>query len=106
MTLEEWARRVDDAIASRDPDLRGHVEADERAVEALRACGVPRFVPGDPLWTAEPGSVAARAAEDDATLRAVFIPASQGEIRESTYVRSDAGAREAGAAIAMFLSAR
>ena len=103
MTLDEWAIAVDDAIAARGVDLRDHARADERAVEALRACGVMHFAPGDPLWTSARGSVGARVAEDDATLRAVFIPAQSGAIAERTYVRSDVGARDAAAAIASFV---
>ncbi len=106
MTLEDWARRVDDVLATREPLLRQHVAADSRAVEALRSCGVTKFTPGDPLWTANAGSVGARVAEDDATLRVVFIPGAQGAIHERTFVRSDAGAVDAGAEIAAFLSAR
>jgi len=104
MNLDQWARRVDDVVLSRDPNLRTHVEADERALEALRACGVVRFGLGDPLWTGRGGSVGARVAEDDATLRAVFIPSDEGAIKEQTYVRSSEGANEAAAAIAAFLS--
>ena len=106
MTLDDWATRVDDAIAAQGLDVRGHARADERAVEALRACGITRFTVGDPLWTGDRGSIGARVAEDDATLRAVFIPAQAGDISERTYVRSAAGAVEAAGAIVNFLGGR
>jgi hypothetical protein len=96
MTLEEWAARLDALAAAEGLGLPPH---------DLREDGNPR-------WSANGRAAWVRVAEDDATLRAFFIPRDAGDTavadeehsREKTYVRSDVGAREAARDIARFFA--
>jgi hypothetical protein len=96
MTLAEWAARLDELAAGERPGLPGHeARAD-----------------GNPAWSANGRTAWVRVAEDDATLRAFFVPRDRADAAivdeerstEKTYVRSDAGAREAARDIAHFLN--
>jgi len=96
MTLEEWAARLDELAAGEGVATPPHARRDD----------------GNPSWTAGGRSAWVRIAEDDATLRAFFVPRDPADpavpdeerSHEKTYVRSDAGAREAARDIARFLA--
>ncbi len=112
MTIEEWAQRVDALLAEHGTDIAAHAAGTE-VTEAMHARGVAKLGPDDPVWEHAGRAVAARVAEDDATLRASFVPRAAADpampdeelSRLKMYVRSDAGAREAARDIAAFLTA-
>jgi hypothetical protein len=112
MTIEEWAERVDALLAQHDPALSAHA-GDRDVTEAMHARGVAKLAPGDPVWQHAGRAVAVRVAEDDATLRASFVPhdptdaavPDEEHSRLKMYVRSNAGAREAARDMAAFLTA-
>ena len=112
MTIEEWAGRVDEALAQRGGVLPAH-HSGRDVYEALRARGVAKIGLDDPAWEHGGRAVSARVAEDGATLRAAFVPRGEADeampdeelSRLKTYVRSDVGAREAAHDIATFLGA-
>lgn len=119
MTIEEWAQRVDALLAAnggapgeRRTEFAAHASGRE-LTEALRARGAAKLAPGDPVWQHAGRAVAVRVAEDDATLRASFVPRDRTDAaqpdeelsRLKLYVRSDVGAREAARDIAAFLTA-
>ncbi len=112
MTFEEWAGRVDAALAQIGAALPAHRSGRE-VYEALRARGVAKIAVDDPAWEHGGRAVSIRVAEDDAALRAAFVPRDGPDeaqpdeelSRLKTYVRSDVGAREAARDIAAFLTA-
>ncbi len=119
MTIEEWAEKVDALLAAdggapgeRRAGLAAHASGMD-LTEAMHARGVTKLGPGDPVWQHAGRAVAVRVAEDDATLRASFVPRDRTDAaapdeeqsRLKLYVRSDVGAREAARDIAAFLTA-
>jgi hypothetical protein len=111
MTLEEWATRVDELIAAEGSDLPAHESGAEAAAQ-LRARGVARFTAQDPTWQYDGRIVAVRVAEDDSSLRAVFVPRddadeaypSRERSRTRTYLRGDTSAHDAARDIISFLT--
>jgi hypothetical protein len=111
MTLDQWAARVDEHLSEAAPDLPRHEAAGELA-DRLNADGETRFNPGDPAWQYRERTVAMRVAEDDASIRALFVPRDEmdpaypaGEhSRLRAYVRGEASARDAAGDIATFLT--
>jgi hypothetical protein len=111
MTLDEWAQRVDELLGTIDASLPPH-ETGPGIAEALQARGETTFTPQDPAWRYGGRIVAARVAEDDSSLRAVFVPRDdadeaypgQERTRLRTYLRGDLSAHDAARDIGSFLT--
>jgi hypothetical protein len=111
MTLDQWSARVDEHLIAAAPDLPRHEAAGELA-DALNAGGETRFDPDDPVWRYRERTVAMRVAEDDASIRAHFVPRDEtdpaypsGEhSRLRAYLRGESSARDAARDIATFFT--
>jgi hypothetical protein len=110
MTLDQWAARVDEHLSESAPDLPRHEAAGELA-DALNG-DETRFDRDDPVWRYRERTVAMRVAEDDASIRALFVPRDETDpaypdsehSRLRAYLRGEASARDAAGDIATFLT--
>jgi hypothetical protein len=111
MTLDEWARRVDELLGAAGTNLPKH-ETGPATAELLHAKGAVKFTAQDPAWRYGGRIVAVRVAEDDSSLRAVFVPRDEHDeaypaeerSRVRTYLRGEPSARDAARDIATFLT--